>query len=271
MKTINSISGGKTSAFMAYHYPADYNVFSLVTINDINSKPKDKLLIKIISDKIGKEFISTAEDIKTLLAVLELEQLISKEIIWLSGESFDDVINKKKALPNVMWRFCTTELKLIPIFNWWKNNFDEQIKMRIGFRFDEIERSKNFTNSIKTVVGKTKNGKKNKWGTINWRIGEFPLIENKILHYHVKNWVNTTNLIFPDDSNCVGCFWKPLQQLRKNWQENPQKMQWFSSQEKKINKTFKKEISYDKIKNIGIQNDFIFGTGSGCQAGFCTD
>ena len=34
MKTVNSLSGGKTSSYMAVHYPADYNVFALVTTLD---------------------------------------------------------------------------------------------------------------------------------------------------------------------------------------------------------------------------------------------
>lgn len=46
-------------------------------------------------------------------------------------------------------------------------------------------------------------------------------------------------------------------------------MQWFADQEK--NATWKKEMSYEQIKTIGLQQDFFFGTGSGCQAGFCTD
>ena len=46
-------------------------------------------------------------------------------------------------------------------------------------------------------------------------------------------------------------------------------MQWFSDQE--INSQWKKEMNYEQIKNIGLQQDFFFGTGSGCQAGFCTD
>jgi hypothetical protein len=46
-------------------------------------------------------------------------------------------------------------------------------------------------------------------------------------------------------------------------------MQWFADQEKKG--TWKKEMSYEQIKTIGLQQDFFFGTGSGCQAGFCTD
>ena len=34
MKTVNSISGGKTSAYIAANYPADYNVFALVRTDD---------------------------------------------------------------------------------------------------------------------------------------------------------------------------------------------------------------------------------------------
>ena len=48
-------------------------------------------------------------------------------------------------------------------------------------------------------------------------------------------------------------------------------MQWFADMEKTLNRKWKKEMSYEKIKTIGLQQDFYFGTGSGCQAGFCTD
>ena len=36
MITVNSISGGKTSAYIAANYKADYNVFSLVRTDDTN-------------------------------------------------------------------------------------------------------------------------------------------------------------------------------------------------------------------------------------------
>jgi diphthamide synthase (EF-2-diphthine--ammonia ligase) len=78
MQTINSLSGGKTSSYMAVHYPADYNIFALVTIEDVNCQPKDKSLVQKISDKIGKEFIATAEDDKTLKVIFDLEQKIGK-------------------------------------------------------------------------------------------------------------------------------------------------------------------------------------------------
>ena len=269
MKIVNSLSGGKTSSYMAIHYPADYNVFALVTIDDINCKPKDKFIIDFVSNKINKEFIATAEDDKTLYAMYELEQKIGKEIIWLNDLSFDGLIQQRNRLPNKIWRFCTIDMKLVPIFNWWKENINEKIIMQIGYRYDEIERSHRLSNKMKVIVGKSKNGNRNKWGEIEWREGKFPLIEDKILHYKVKQWADESEILFPNDSNCVGCFWKPHQQLRKNWDENKDKMQWFSNQENK--RKWKLETTYEKIKKYPIQSDFEFGTGSGCQAGYCTD
>jgi hypothetical protein len=276
MKTITSISGGKTSAYLAKHYPTDYNVFALVRIEDRRCTPKDKSIVKYASDKLGKEFIATAESDKTLYVIRDLEQLLGKEIIWVSGYSFDELIKKRKALPNMMQRFCTTEMKMFPIAEWWFKEIGEKIQMQVGFRYDEKERADRFRTDIKIKVGKHSNGN-NKWQEFNWRVGKFPLIEDKIGHYKVAQWANSTDLIFPPDSNCVGCFWKPLQQLRKNWEDEPLKMQWFADIEKanfskrtKI-QTWKNEANYEQIKTIGLQQDFYFGTGSGCQAGFCTD
>lgn len=273
MKAINSLSGGKTSSYLAYHYPADFNIFSLIRIEDKNSSPKDAKMIQFISDKIGQEFIATAESDVTLKAVIDLEQLIGKEIIWVTGKTFEEVNRKAtggKGLPNQQWRFCTTEMKMRPIWDWWFKNIGEKVKMGIGFRYDEMERADRFSTSFKGIVGKQGGGIRNKWEEIEWREGYFPLIEDRITHYNVKKWVDTTNLVFPADSNCVGCFHKPLQQLRKNWDLEPEKMEWFASQESK-NKRWKKEGTYYQFKTIGLQQDFFFGTGSGCQAGFCTD
>jgi len=270
MKTVNSISGGKTSAYMAVHYPADYEVFALVTIDDKKCTPKDKALVKIVSDKIGKEFIATAESDLTLKAVIDLEQKIGKEIIWLTGRSFEKMIKHKGGgLPNQEWRFCTTEMKMRPIWDWWFKNIGEVVKMGIGFRYDEKERAERLTTSFKGIVGKSKTGNRNKWAELEWREGYFPLIENKVTHYPVKQWADKSGIVFPDDSNCVGCFHKSVQQLRKNFEDEPNKMQWFADQETKAR--WKKEMGYNKIKKVGLQQDFNFGEGSGCNGGFCTD
>lgn len=254
---------------MAVNYPADYNIFSLITIEDRSCSPKDHGLVSLVSEKIGKEFIATAEDDSTLQLLLDLEQKIGTEIIWLTGESFDQIIENRKRLPNRMWRFCTQEMKMKPIFNWWKENIGEEVEMRLGYRYDEMERSERFSEQMRVVVGRTKTGNRNRWGNVRWRTGRFPLIEDKIIQPTVRNWSLTSGLTFPKDSNCVGCFWKADQQLRKNWEDNPEKMQWFS--DKEIRGTWKNGIRYEEIKNLMLQTEFEFGTGAGCQAGYCTD
>ena len=268
MKKIHSLSGGKTSSYMAVHYPADYNVFALVTIDDPKCSPTDKGLIKKVSDKIGKEFIATAEDDSTLIAMFDLEQLLGKEITWLTGKSFEKTIGNQ-FLPNKLIRYCTTEMKIRPIWDWWYKNFNQKIKMGIGYRYDEKERAERFTTSFKGITGKR--GTRNKWEELEWREGWFPLIDDKIGHYQVYQWSEKSGIKFPKDSNCVGCFHKPVQQLRKNWDDNTSKLQWFADKEKIGKGSWKENINYEQIKKIGIQQDFFFGTGSGCEGGFCTD
>lgn len=277
MITVNSLSGGKTSSYMAYHYPADYNVFSLVTIDDRRCSPKDKELIKWVSDKIGKEFIATAEHDLTLTVVRDLEQLIGKEIIWLTGVSFDDLIKAKKALPNKMWRFCTTELKMRPIWDWWyKNFYPNEIYMNVGFRYDENHRGydintgrKKPDKAFKGIIGKHENGN-NKWLECMWAINNYPLISSRVISHRVIEWAKTTGIKFPKRSNCRGCFWKQDEELRMNWDDEPHKMQWFSEQENE-KRTWKTGVTYEKLKTLGIQQDFIFDTGSYCESGYCTD
>lgn len=270
MKTVNSLSGGKTSSYLAMHYPADYNVFSLVRIDAVFCRPKDESIVKYVSDKIGMEFIATAESDKTLYVLRDLEQKIGSEITWVTGDSFEKVCQNRKALPGMFMRFCTIEMKLVPISKWWQKEIGEKVKMGIGFRYDEKERANNFKEESKLVVGKYESGRK-KWKNIAWREGYFPLIEDKITHYPIKLWADDSGLIFPPDSNCVGCFWKPLQQLRKNWDDEPLKMKWFMDMEQKMKRRWKSEASYENIKKLGLQQDFFFGTGAGCQSGFCTN
>jgi hypothetical protein len=106
---------------------------------------------------------------------------------------------------------------------------------------------------------------------VYWRELSYPLVDNRVCHYDVFKWSQASGINFPADSNCVGCFWKNPQQLRKNYDDEPQKMRWFEEMEILLRQKWKKEIPYESIKDIGLQMDFQFGTGAGCQSGFCTN
>lgn len=287
MKTINSLSGGKTSSYLAMNYPADYNIFSLVCIDDEKCKPSDKNLIQKVNDKFEKygylkkhgEFIATAEDDKIIKVMFDLEQMLGSEVVWVRGDSFETVIKKHgNVVPNMARRFCTSDMKMKPIGEFIYHNIMDKNDMQpvfsnVGFRYDEKERAKTTKEEreirMKLVVGKRKT--RQKWEEIFWGVSNYPLIYDKVSHFTVYNYWKERNIEFPKDSNCLGCFWKDVQQLRKNYDNHNNKMEWFNSVEKNSNYNWKSEINYEQIKKIGIQQDFNFGTGSGCQAGFCTD
>jgi hypothetical protein len=256
---------------MAVHYPADYNVFALVHIEDKNTIPNDKGFIKSVENKINREFTGTAEDIRTLKVVLELEQIIGKNIDWVVGDTFDAVIRKHKAIPNKMWRFCTTDMKMKPIFEWWLQNIGEIVKMGIGFRLDEFERAEKFTETMKYKRSQSLTGqKRHKWDEIKWREGWFPLIDDGITHKPVNDYWKG-KLEFPNSSNCQMCFWKKPQELRQNFEENPNQMNWALNKEKEMNNTFRTDLSMEEASKIGLQQSMFWGGGSCQSEGYCTD
>lgn len=143
MITVNSISGGKTSCYMALVHPADLNIFSCVCIDDFSCKPKDHALYKYCLDKLHGHFIASAEHDKTLKIMMDMEQLLGKEIIWVRGKSFDQIIDEAGVLPTWVRRFCTVYLKIIPCFEYTYFRYGK-VKMNIGFRADEIDRIINY-------------------------------------------------------------------------------------------------------------------------------
>lgn len=280
MKTVNSLSGGQTSSYIAANYPADYNVFALVTTLDKRCLYPDNKIRQIVSDKIGKEFIGTLEDDLIITTILDLEQFIGKQIDWVAGKSFDEIIIRgdKKYLPNVTQRFCTTEMKLEPIFKWWQKNFKEPIKMRIGFRANEQKRAHNMlakTNEkglseFKTIIGKRKS--QNKWGYIPWQKPVFPLIKDGVFKDQIISYWENKPVRFAYMNNCIGCFHRNEVLLKFMSQKHPTKYNWFIEAEQETGynvRTFKNGITYEKIKNSLKQTNLFEDDFNDCDSGYC--
>ena len=280
MITVNSLSGGKTSSYIAVHYPADYNVFALVRTNDKNCLFPDAKIRQIVSDKIGTEFIGTLEEDTIIYTMLDLEQFIGAKIDWVTGKTFDEIIVRgdKKYLPNVTIRFCTIEMKLNPINKWWWDNIKETVEMRIGFRANEIERAGRMNekcdkNSIlwqKFVVGQHESGR-NKWKNFPMRIPKFPLIENPTFKDKIEEYWKDKPVKFAYLNNCVGCFHRNEILLNKMCRKQPNKMQWFIDQELTSNspRGWKMGITYEKIKNYKMQTELFDDDFNNCDSGYC--
>jgi hypothetical protein len=279
MKTVNSISGGKTSAYIAANYPADYNVFALVRTNDKNCLYPDAKVRQMVSDKIGKEFIGTLEQDNIITIMLDLENFIGQEIHWLIGDTFEEVIKKRGGyLPNLMARFCTTEMKMLPIIDWWRNNINEVCEMRIGFRANEMSRAKkiierlneNGNEETKMIIGKS--GSRNKWGTVEWRKPIFPLIKDSIFKDNIEQYWKDKPIRFKKGyyNNCVGCFHRNPIFLNKMSKEHKNKIDWFVKMEEKNQPNqFKKEVKYSEILKWKLQTELSFDDFNDCDSGYC--
>ena len=279
MKTVNSLSGGKTSSYIAAYYPADYDVFALVRIEDKRCTFPDKKLRQEVEDRIQAPFIATAEDDTIIYTMLDLEQYIGRKIIWVTGKTFDKVLNSAGTLPDPLRRYCTTQMKMQPMFDWWRKEINTPCEFRLGFRANETNRAKRTTEKtnnngyleMKAIVGKR--GTRNKWDMIEWQKPVYPLINDNIHKDHIEQYWIDKPVRFAWMNNCVGCFHKNPLLIRKMWDKHPNKIQWFADQERiKHNKDVwykDKNLSFNDVKGWHIQSELFDDDFNECDSGYC--
>lgn len=289
MKTINNVSGGKTSSYIAVHYPADYNLFSLVRTNDKSCLFPDAKIRQIVSDKIGTEFIGTLEMDEIIYTMLDLEQFIGKEINWVTGDVFENIIRKRKALPSIMQRYCTSELKIEPLKKWWLENINEPVEVRIGFRANEMRRAKSMLEKCvddfiysKFIIGKSDSGR-NKFKELKWHKPIFPLIENGIFKDTIEEFWKGKPVRFAYMNNCVGCFNRSPLLLNFLSRKDEVKYNFFMNIEKEIQQYFIQKngktshygrfldtnLTYEQIKNHKLQLELFEDDFNECDSGYC--
>ena len=280
MKTVNTVSGGKTSSYIAANYPADYNVFSLVRTDDKKCMFPDNKIRQQVSDRLGTEFIGTLEDDTIIYTMLDLEQHIGQKIDWVTGKTFDEVIDKGGGtLPDPMRRYCTTEMKMKPMFEWWRNNVNIPCEFRLGFRANETRRAKRTLGKVnnngflemKAIVGKR--GTLNKWADIEWQKPTFPLIEDNIYKDNIQEYWKGKNVRFAYMNNCVGCFHKTPMLIKKMYEKHPNKINWFASKERVKHKKdvwYKdKNLSFKEIIKWQTQTELFDDDFNECDSGYC--
>ena len=194
--------------------------------------------------------------------MLDLEQYIGKEIVWISPRSFDEVIESYRMkdgyyyLPNKVSRYCTVDMKIIPIAQWCYENTELPIEMRIGFRANEMRRAKNMIGRqveviepFKFRVGQSESGR-NKWKVLPYRKHSFPLIDDRIFKDKIEKFWEGKPVRFAYANNCVGCFNRNEIFLKHMSNKDPETFEWFAEKERlsDYKATFKTGTTYDKIK-----------------------
>jgi hypothetical protein len=225
MNIIN-FSGGRTSAYMT----------KKLIDNGITN-------FKVIFENTGKELEQTLKFVNDFqnhwgINIIWLEYrkpnnyaIVTYETASRNGEPFNELLeHKKNSLPNLQFRYCTQELKINTLKRYLKDNGIKEFISYNGIRYDEPRR----------------------WSkVIDKENIELPLVKWKVNKQTVIDfWKQQPfNLEIQEPyGNCDCCFLKGKNKLAIIAKEKPELFDWWINLEKEKNYTFKKEISYEQIK-----------------------
>jgi len=300
LKTVTSLSGGKSSGYMWLHYPTDHCLFALVLTDDPATAPKDPGILREVQRRIPG-FVGTTELELTLANVLKLEQEAQRPITWVcayEGQSspgyisdsawlpnpltFDRLTQYRKGLPDKTKRFCTEELKVLAI--WWHvylhifEHPDDMVWMHIGYRADEghrwVKLQQCKQNRIKypysCPVGAKNKRHKHNWKEHEYRIPDAPMWRNSIDHLDVMKYWHDAGWAWPLVSNCAHCFYHNDSELQHNYDTSEQGksvINWGSNLEQSKGARFDSDRTLDQ--RLATQQGQLFNPGE--FACFCTD
>ncbi len=264
--TVVSFSGGRTSAYMLWR-----------VLQSNNGLPDEAI---VCFANTGKEEEATLEFVRDCSINWNVKihwveyrsndqgfEEVTFETASRNGEPFEQLILKKKYLPNPVTRFCTIEMKIRAIHKFlkskgWKHN--ENMDW-VGIRADEPRRVAKIARERLPLVtaGITAKDVGKFWSEQSFDL-KLPNINGKTLH-----------------GNCDLCFLKGAGQTLSLIAEKPERAIWWARMETLVqtsDKTFgagdrfrKDRPSYKEMMNYAQQQTDFFGMDDESIACFCGD
>lgn len=225
-----SFSGGRSSAYMTDKLLKD-NRFEKVVVCFANT---------------GKESPETLDFVHAcdrywggVVRWLEYDAAVRfREVDYVSasraGEPYAALIARRRILPNVVWRFCTQELKVRVIKRYMMSVGCKFWTNAVGIRYDEPARWAK-TRAI---------AERERWET--W----LPLVDWKVTKHAVLEYWRSMpfDLQLPEyKGNCDLCFLKGRNRWRRLLSTDPTAADWWIEQERLTGGTFRKELSVSRF------------------------
>lgn len=261
--TCISFSGGRTSAYMLYRVleAHDMSLPDEAVICFANTGKEDEVTLKFVHDcetnwgvKIHWLEYAAADEVKNRWRVVDYESASR------SGEPFEAMIERKKYLPNTFARFCTQELKILPIDKYMASlGFDEYVTF-VGIRADEPRR-----------VAKMKGNKD---------IKETPLATagvavDDVLGFWSMQPFNLDTVTINGNSllsNCDLCFLKKSSHLLGLVIDKPERAVWWANMEDRLGSRFNQaHPSYREMLSYNESQRPLFDSDEESIACFCGD
>lgn len=266
-------SGGRTSAYMLRRLLDDAcggggwpNAWRVVFANTGREMPQTLDFVRDVEERWGIPitWVEFDRGIRADGRNAYLFKIVNHAVAARDGQPFEKLIRCKRQVPNVMMRFCTGELKVVPakkvcrdVFGWdmWCN--------MLGIRADETRRlrqsrDKHWINLYPLVgVGVTVHDV-----AAFWSRQDFDL---RLPNLNGKNWLG----------NCDGCFLKSEESAAHLCRAFPERAAWWDRMERETGGTFNKRWSRKELSNkVQSRPDMVFDVdGYFCQAndGDCID
>jgi len=145
-----------------------------------------------------------------------------------NGEPFAALIERKKYLPNPVARFCTSDLKVVPMRKAMKARGITDFTTVLGLRADEERRVAKLRNDPERDIA-------------------MPLADCGITRQDVVSWWNAQpfDVQLPNDDpafgNCDLCFLKGMARVERVIRAEPDRASWWAAQETAVNARFRKD------------------------------
>lgn len=269
-----SFSGGRTSAYMLFktleaHGGVLPDYVKVCFANTGREMPETLDFVRDCGEQWGVDIVwlecrARPGEAGENKFVYETE-VVSYETASRNGEPFAQLITARNYLPNVVARFCTSELKVRRVVDYLNSigHGDGERLHVIGIRFDEPRRAIKMHN------------KKNE-GHDCW----CPLYEDKVTALDVAAFWNAQNFDLnlhnrdgvTDWGNCDLCYLKGGNKKLSLVRERPDLADWWIEQEAKINGRFRNDQpSYSQMKVIATDQGQLFDFDDESIPCFCGD
>ena len=226
MNVIN-FSGGRTSAYLTKRLIDEGGEY-LVTFQNTGKELPQTL-----------DFINEC-DKRWNLGIVWLEyrkpasfEVVTYDTASCNGEPYSQLLEQRpSSIPNMQFRYCTMELKIMTLKRYLKSIGVTDYTSCNGIRYDEPRRWQKVKDSDIDV--------------------ELPLVKWKITKKDVLNWWKLQDfdlMVNEPYGNCDCCFLKGKGKLATIAKEKPELFDWWIDIENKSGHQWKKEISYQQIKD----------------------
>lgn len=220
-----SFSGGRTSGYLLRHVldawggtlpPGGHVLFA-------NTGREHDATYKFV-EQVGREWCP----VTWLEWASDGYRVVLPDIASKNGEPFAALIAKRNYLPNPIARFCTSDLKVIPMKKYMADQGHAEFTAVIGLRADEPRRVAKLQNDPTRDIS-------------------MPLSDAGVDRETIIAWWKKQpfDLLLPNDDpafgNCDLCFLKGASRVERVIRAEPNRAEWWAEQEASIGARFRKD------------------------------